>query len=185
MVLCLALLASLAHCEDAMRLRASVTQADGSIRTCHGTCFPVTKQIVATCWHVVEDGGDVTVEKDGKWLSGNVISLDKELDICLVEVKDAGFKAMNLLPLGSLTVSGSAKGQPIANESATVCDIFLACKDPSVGVSGAPVSVGGRVVAMVKSVIYDEGKAPVYRCTPVTAIAKMLEDRKSKEDDHD
>lgn len=165
---------------DATRIKAERTVGSGIkevTTTARGTCFAISKDIVVTAYHTVNEG-QIFIETERGWMKGRILKFDEKLDICLIESKDHGLPILELeIKNDSVNMTASALGAPVESHDGDVKLIRFNIRCAPAN-SGAPVISEGKVVAMLIAVD-DPIDIPnkIYGtavCVPASKIIKMM-----------
>ncbi len=178
-LLLLAVLSSKLDAADSYRLRAD--RVDGaSTVTGWGNCIPVASDLCITACHCVEGGG-ISVEINRAWVRAEVLATDKANDLALIRVPNQDFRPVELgvFPLvvkaagAEIGEDGQARHSQIKVHVAVPERLTIRFHGMKPGMSGSPVLVGGRLVAMVSNVMLDPAKEHPDKMQPtdVEAIA--------------
>jgi hypothetical protein len=159
-LLLLAVLSSKLDAADSYRLRADHDNATG-----WGNCIPVSSECCITAAHCVEEGV-VSVEINRAWVKADVLATDKDNDLALIRVPHQEFKAVELgvFPLvvkaagAELSAEGNPQHSQIKIHVGVPERLVIRFDGMKCGMSGSPVLVGGRLVAMISNGIPSDGQ---------------------------
>ena len=154
-----------------LQVRADRVEGASTI-TDWGSGVYVGKFHVLTCAHVIEDGQKVFIKVSDGWAQCKVLKVDKANDLALLETRVQG-DAVEFVNIPSMVVSGSPRGTPVRETSAGI-DGAIVRAAIDVGDSGAPVTVEGRLIGIVKSkvVMADEVHAKIIGADKIAEFLK-------------
>lgn len=155
------------------RIKASWDAPDG-LHTAWGTCFAISDTEILTAYHTI-DIGKIEIETDGKFVEATLLRHDEKLDIAILRVKSHSLPILKL-KCDIATAHVSLKGEKVSSQSGIFSEFEIKMR-VSVGASGAPVVLDGKVAGMIvkgTDIIDLTGECNAAKCVGYGVINEFL-----------